>query len=106
MPSRRWHEGGGGADGPPLFRTNLGQGQPIAGLATKSRLPTISDLREFAAAGGLLLSYGPDTLDLWRRRLPVSVDKILPARGAHPAEPRTACGKILTPNPRLYSVHP
>jgi putative tryptophan/tyrosine transport system substrate-binding protein len=67
----------------PLFSTNLGQGQQIAALATQHRLPTISDLREFAAAGGLL-SYGPDTLDLWRRRLPVYVDKIL--KGAMPAE--------------------
>jgi len=67
----------------PLFSINLGQGQRIADLATKSRLPTISDPREFAEAGGLM-SYGPDTLALWRRALPVYVDKIL--KGAKPAD--------------------
>jgi len=67
----------------PLFSNTLGQGPLIADLATKSRLPTISDPREFTEAGGLM-SYGPDTLAFWRRRIPIYVDKIL--KGAKPAD--------------------
>ncbi len=67
----------------PLFSNTLGQGPLIADLATKSRLPTISDPREFAEAGGLM-SYGPDTLAFWGRRLPIYVDKIL--KGTKPAD--------------------
>jgi putative tryptophan/tyrosine transport system substrate-binding protein len=54
----------------------------IAEFAIDSRLPSISELREFADAGGLL-SYGPDLADL-RRRAAGYVDKIL--RGAKPAD--------------------
>jgi putative tryptophan/tyrosine transport system substrate-binding protein len=66
----------------PLFSNNLGQGQRIAELAAKSHLPTISDPRQFAEAGGLM-SYGPDSLALWRRAA-TYVDKIL--NGAKPAD--------------------
>jgi putative ABC transport system substrate-binding protein len=66
----------------PLFIGNLGYGQRIADLATRNRLPTTSDSRGFADAGGLM-SYGPDTLALWRRA-PFYVDKIL--KGSKPAD--------------------
>jgi ABC-type uncharacterized transport system substrate-binding protein len=59
----------------PLFSNNLGQGRRIADLAAKNRLPAISDPQEFAEAGGLM-SYGPDSLALWRRAA-TYVDKIL-----------------------------
>jgi len=66
----------------PLFINNLGQGPRIAELAAKSRLPTISDPRAFAEAGGLM-SYGPDSLVLFRRAA-TYVDKIL--KGRKPAD--------------------
>ena len=66
----------------PLLITNIGQGRPIAELATKNRLPTVSDSKEFLDAGGLL-SYGSDRLALWGRAA-TFVDKIL--RGANPAD--------------------
>jgi ABC-type uncharacterized transport system substrate-binding protein len=66
----------------PLFIGGLGFGRRIADLAAKSRLPTISDLAQFADEGGLL-SYGPDVLDPTRRAA-VYVDKIL--KGAKPAD--------------------
>jgi putative ABC transport system substrate-binding protein len=60
---------------------------PIGAMAVRDRLPVISAVREYAEAG-LLLSYGPDLPDLFRRSA-VFVDKIFkgaklcgPARGA------------------------
>ena len=54
----------------------------MAELATKNRLPTISDGFRFAEAGGLIY-YGPDYLPLVRRAA-VYVDKIL--KGTKPAD--------------------
>lgn len=54
----------------------------IAGLAEQNRLPTISVYRPFAAQGGLM-SYGPDTADIFRRSADY-VDRVL--KGAKPAE--------------------
>ena len=66
----------------PIFTGVLGQTQRIADLAVKHRLPTVSALREFAEAGGLLC-YGVDALPLYRRAT-VFVDKIL--KGAKPGD--------------------
>jgi ABC-type uncharacterized transport system substrate-binding protein len=54
----------------------------IAELALETRLPVIYTTREFVNAGGLM-SYGPNTTDLYRRAA-AYVDKIL--RGARPAD--------------------
>ena len=54
----------------------------IAGLATRTRLPTSFGLPIFAEAGGLM-AYGPNRPELWRRAA-IFVDKIL--RGAKPAD--------------------
>jgi putative tryptophan/tyrosine transport system substrate-binding protein len=54
----------------------------IADFATGQQLPSLSGLREFAAAGGLL-SYGANLADLARRGAGY-VDKIL--KGAKPAD--------------------
>ena len=51
-------------------------------LAVRHRLPAISSVSEWAEAG-LLLSYGPDFPDLFRRSA-IFVDKIL--KGAKPAD--------------------
>jgi putative ABC transport system substrate-binding protein len=56
--------------------------QQIADLALKHRLPAIQVLNEFAQAG-LLMSYGPNLPEMYRRAARY-VDKIL--RGAKPAE--------------------
>jgi putative ABC transport system substrate-binding protein len=66
----------------PLFINNLGQGQKIAKLAVKHRLPTVSDGIPFAEEGGLMF-YGPNQKLLYRRAA-VFVDKIL--KGAKPAD--------------------
>jgi len=50
-------------------------------LALGARLPTMSSIREYVAAG-TLMSYGANLTDLWRRAAEF-VDKIL--RGAKPA---------------------
>ena len=50
----------------PLFIDTLGQGQRIAKLAVRNRLPTISDGVPFAEEGGLMF-YGPDLKPLYRR---------------------------------------
>jgi putative tryptophan/tyrosine transport system substrate-binding protein len=65
----------------PMFIL-LGQGQKIADLAVKHRLPAVSAGGSFAEAGGLLF-YGPDFLAL-SRRAAVFVDKIL--KGAKPGD--------------------
>ncbi len=56
--------------------------QEIADAALKHRLPAMTNARQFAQAG-LLMSYGPDLDDLYRRAA-VYADKIL--RGAVPAD--------------------
>jgi putative ABC transport system substrate-binding protein len=66
----------------PLFISGLGQGQRIAELAVKNRLPTVSDGYGFPEAGGLML-YGPDQKQS-ARRAATFVDKIL--KGAKPAD--------------------
>ena len=66
----------------PLLIGALEQGQRIADLAVKHRLPTISSQGGFAEVGGLL-SYGPDSLALLRSAA-VFVDKIL--KGAKPGD--------------------
>jgi ABC-type uncharacterized transport system substrate-binding protein len=63
----------------PLTLSNLGQ---IVRYATQQRLPLISELREFADAGGLM-TYGANLADL-SRRAAGHIDKIL--RGAKPAD--------------------
>jgi putative ABC transport system substrate-binding protein len=54
----------------------------IIGLAERYRLPAIYQFRQFAADGGLM-SYGPDTADIFRRAA-AYVDRIL--KGANPAD--------------------
>jgi len=56
--------------------------KPIAELATKNRLPSIYNRRDFVDSGGLM-SYGPDVIELYRRGA-VFVDKIL--KGTKPAD--------------------
>jgi putative ABC transport system substrate-binding protein len=56
--------------------------QQIADLALKHRLPAITSLNEFAQ-GGLLMSYGPNLPEMYRRAASY-VAKIL--RGAKPAD--------------------
>ena len=63
----------------PLIITNL---KRIAGLAAKSRLPSIFQWSQFANAGGLV-TYGPDRADLFRRAA-TFVDKIL--KGTKPGD--------------------
>jgi putative ABC transport system substrate-binding protein len=58
------------------------QRERIVDLATKHRLPAISEWREFAEAGGLL-SFGANLADMYRR-LATYVDKIL--KGAKPGD--------------------
>jgi len=54
----------------------------LVDLAAMNRLPAVYTLREFVDAGGLM-SYGPNTADLYRRAA-TYVDKIL--KGAKPAD--------------------
>jgi ABC-type uncharacterized transport system substrate-binding protein len=54
----------------------------IAEFAIKNHLPSISLIREFAAAGGLM-SYGPNAPDMFRRAA-TYIDKIF--KGAKPAD--------------------
>jgi putative tryptophan/tyrosine transport system substrate-binding protein len=54
----------------------------IIGLAERYRLPTMYQFRQFAAEGGLI-SYGPDTADIFLRAA-AYVDRIL--KGANPAD--------------------
>ena len=63
----------------PVFTANL---KRIAGLAAKSRLPSIFQFSEFTDFGGLV-AYGPDRADMYRRAA-TFVDKIL--KGAKPGD--------------------
>jgi len=54
----------------------------IAALSQEHKLPAISVYRQFVTDGGLM-SYGPDTMDIFRRSASY-VDRIL--KGASPAE--------------------
>ena len=65
--------------GGPLMTANE---KRIAGLALKSRLPSMHGSREYVEAGGLM-SYGADRVDIYRR-VAYFVDKIL--KGAKPAD--------------------
>jgi putative tryptophan/tyrosine transport system substrate-binding protein len=60
-----------------LFRRDL-----IINLAARHRLPAVYPLRPFVAGGGLI-SYGPDTVDQFRR-VAAYVDRIL--KGEKPAD--------------------
>ncbi|SHK72643.1 putative ABC transport system substrate-binding protein [Bradyrhizobium lablabi] len=66
--------------GPDPF--NVVRIKQIAQLAAQNRLPAISVYRPFADEGGLM-SYGPDTADIFRRSAGY-VDRIL--KGANPAD--------------------
>jgi putative ABC transport system substrate-binding protein len=57
--------------------------QRIAEFTTKSRLPGMFGWQVYVEAGGLM-SYGPDLVDIYRKRIAVYVDKIL--KGAKPAD--------------------
>jgi putative ABC transport system substrate-binding protein len=56
--------------------------RPIAELALKLRVPTISVYRPFVEEGGLMM-YGPETADIFRRAA-AYVDRVL--KGEKPAE--------------------
>jgi putative ABC transport system substrate-binding protein len=60
----------------------INQREKIAALAVRHRLPAIYPYEEFAVSGGLA-SYGPDTLDLYRRAT-AYVDRIL--KGEKPSD--------------------
>ena len=68
--------------GDPLLFNNRGQ---IGVVALRNRLPAISTAREYAEAG-LLLAYGPNLQDQFRRSA-IFVDKIF--KGAKPADLRS-----------------
>jgi putative tryptophan/tyrosine transport system substrate-binding protein len=61
---------------------NVDHIKQIAQLAVQARLPAISVYRPFAVEGGLM-TYGPDTPDIFRRSA-AYVDRIL--KGANPAD--------------------
>jgi putative tryptophan/tyrosine transport system substrate-binding protein len=59
---------------PDVFTTTKANLELIASLAARTRLPTIYPYRYMVAAGGLI-SYGIDSIDLYRR-VPACVDRI------------------------------
>jgi putative ABC transport system substrate-binding protein len=63
----------------PMF---IAERARIATLAAKSRLPSVSGVRQYAEAGGLV-AYGPNFYELYRRAAGY-VDRIL--RGARPGD--------------------
>jgi putative ABC transport system substrate-binding protein len=68
--------GGGLVFLPDIF--TVAHRAPIISAAVRNNVPAVYRLSSFARDGGLL-SYGPDTVDIWHR-----VDRIL--RGAKPAD--------------------
>jgi ABC-type uncharacterized transport system substrate-binding protein len=90
-----------------LIVTASGQGvrrELIIALAARHRLPAIYPFRYYVAGGGLI-SYGPDTVDQYRRAAGY-VDRIL--KGEKPADlPVQAPTKyelVITPRPPRRSV--
>jgi putative ABC transport system substrate-binding protein len=72
--------GGGLLIGPdPFIIVNI---KEIVRLVQEARLPAVSVYRPFTAAGGLM-TYGPDTADIFRRSA-AYVDRVL--KGGNPAE--------------------
>jgi putative ABC transport system substrate-binding protein len=67
---------------PDVFTTTKTNLELVTSLAARTRLPTIYPYRYMVAAGGLI-SYGIDTIDLYRRA-PAYIDRIL--KGAKPAD--------------------
>jgi ABC-type uncharacterized transport system substrate-binding protein len=67
---------------PDIFTTTKINLDLITSLGARTRVPTIYPYRYMVAAGGLI-SYGIDTVDLYRRA-PVYVDRIL--KGVKPAD--------------------
>jgi putative tryptophan/tyrosine transport system substrate-binding protein len=67
---------------PDVFTTTKANLDLITSLAARTHLPTIYPYRYMVAAGGLI-SYGIDSVDLYRRA-PAYVDRIL--KGAKPAD--------------------
>jgi putative ABC transport system substrate-binding protein len=65
--------------GDPMF---IAERTRIATLAAKGRLPSVSGVREYADAGGLV-AYGPNFYELYRRAA-AYVDRIL--KGANPGD--------------------
>lgn len=63
----------------PLF--TLGHSAPLADVLGRRKVPSISALRPFALAGGLM-TYGPNRADLWHRSASF-IDRVL--KGAKPA---------------------
>jgi putative tryptophan/tyrosine transport system substrate-binding protein len=61
----------------------FGQRAPLANLAAKNRLPAIAWTPEFIGDGGLLMAYGPNVPEMYRRAA-TYVDRIL--KGARPAD--------------------
>jgi len=75
----KWRPDGLYVPGAPLMAANQ---KRIAGLALKSRLPSVYGNRRYGDAGGLM-SYGADLADSYRR-VAYFVDRIL--KGAKPAD--------------------
>ena len=67
---------------PDVVLSSQPRPQQLADFALKAHLPTMHAFRFFVDAGGLM-SYGPNTADLFRRAA-TYVDKIL--KGAKPAD--------------------
>jgi putative ABC transport system substrate-binding protein len=67
---------------PDIFTTTRVNLDLIISLAARTHLPTIYPYRYMVTAGGLI-SYGVETVDLYRRA-PAYVDRIL--KGAKPAD--------------------
>lgn len=67
---------------PDVFTTTKVNLEQITSLAARTHLPTIYPYRYMVTAGGLI-SYGIDTIDLYRRA-PAYIDRIL--KGAKPAD--------------------
>jgi len=63
-------------------RLTLQHGEQIVDFATQKRIPSMLD-RAYPETAGVLMSYGADEPELWRRAA-VLADKIL--KGAKPAD--------------------